>query len=95
MIETHVSLTQQAEEALQEIAQQTGKSQTALIQEAIQQFIQLHQQKAAELKLEQRRSIIRQAYGLWAERNDLPDFEELRRSWDCSLSENLRIIGKD
>lgn len=81
MFRTQVYLTEAEKHSLQLIGQEMGKSQSALIREAIDGFI--HQVAGARDKKNQQRALILQAAkGLWAKRDDLPDFTELRKSFD-------------
>lgn len=75
MIETEISLTEQERGALDEIAQRTGKTQEELVREALIRLI-------ASFRREDRRALMRQAKGIWKDRDDLPPLAELRREWD-------------
>jgi Arc/MetJ-type ribon-helix-helix transcriptional regulator len=57
---------------LQALALRSGRSQSALIREAIDSFLERHQP-------ENRLARLRQARGLWAGRDDLPSWPDLRR----------------
>lgn len=59
------------------LAKTTGKSQSALIRQAIDEFLNLH--PASELN---KINMLREAKGLWETRDDLPNFEKLRRELD-------------
>jgi predicted DNA-binding protein len=74
MIETELNLTVEERSALREISRLTGKTEDELIREAVGQFItEFHQNRLA---------LMRQARGVWKERDDLPAFGDLRREWD-------------
>ncbi|MDW7712248.1 MAG: ribbon-helix-helix protein, CopG family [Deferrisomatales bacterium] len=75
MVRTQIYITEREQQGLRGLAKTTGKSQSELIRVAIDRFL------AAALPGE-RRALLRQGRGLWKEREDLPDFGELRRSWD-------------
>ena len=77
MIRSQVYLTQAERQKLHFLARETGKSQSELIRAAIDQFI-LQQQ---EIKLNKLAAIV-SVKGLWAERDDLPDFKKLRKELD-------------
>lgn len=70
-----IYLSEAEHQGLQTLAQQSGRSQSALIREAIDAFLKQHQ---AQNRLDQ----LRQARGVWASRNDLPDWSDLRRELD-------------
>ncbi|HEY6186857.1 MAG TPA: ribbon-helix-helix protein, CopG family [Pyrinomonadaceae bacterium] len=75
MLESEINLTEKERDALDEISQRTGKSQSELVREAIDHLI-------AEFQTEDRRSLMQRARGIWKDRQDLPAFGELRREWD-------------
>lgn len=64
MLETQISLTEQIENALDEISLRTGKPISELIQEAIEKFVSDNQQK-------NRLVLMQKARGIWADREDL------------------------
>jgi hypothetical protein len=73
MIRTEIDLTVQENDFLNAIAIQTGKTQNEIIRKAIERLI-------GEFDRELRLNKMRAARGMWKDRNDLPDFEEMRRS---------------
>jgi hypothetical protein len=75
MLKTEIDFTEQEINALQNISLQTGKSQEQLIREAVDHFI-------AEFQNKDRKSIMQRAKGMWKDRQDLPNPEDLRREWD-------------
>jgi predicted transcriptional regulator len=72
---TTIVLTAQEENALQRIAQQTGRSEDELIREAVAQYIQHYQAS-------HRGQLLQQARGMWRDRTDLPSLETLRQEFD-------------
>lgn len=75
MQRTQIYLSEAERQGLQALALQSGRSQSALIREAIDSFLERHQPEG-------RLSRLRQARGLWAEREDLPIWAELRQELD-------------
>ncbi|MCS5700541.1 CopG family transcriptional regulator [Cyanobium sp. FGCU-52] len=75
MQRTQIWLSQAERQGLQALTRNSGRSQSALIRETIDTFLQ-HQQPQGRL------AWLRQARGLWAERSDLPDWSALRGELD-------------
>jgi hypothetical protein len=75
MLRTQIYLTAEERTALRLMARQTGKKQSELIRRAIDDFIERFQPR-------ERLASLSQARGMWQERDDLPDFRDLRRELD-------------
>ncbi len=75
MVRTQIYLTEQERRGLQRAALDTGKKQAELIREAVDRFLE-------QVSSEWRTGILNEAAGIWKDRDDLPDFEEERSSWD-------------
>ncbi len=75
MQRTQIYLSEAERHGLQALALRSGRSQSALIREAIDAFLQQHQPQGRLARL-------RQGRGLWAERSDLPDWSALRGELD-------------
>lgn len=75
MQRTQIYLTKEEREALKAMAERLGESQSELIRRAVDRYIE-HYQSGNRLGL------LREGRGLWAERDDLPDFAELRSELD-------------
>ena len=75
MLRTQIYLTEQEQYALRDIAGRTGKSQSALIREAVDRMIEQNGTTS-------RARIMAEAAGIWQNRDDLPDFSALRRESD-------------
>lgn len=75
MVRTQIHLTEQERDGLGTVAKSTGKKQSELIREAVDRFLDMTQGT-------HRVAILKEAAGLWRDREDLPDFGEARRSWD-------------
>ena len=75
MERTQIYLTEEERKTLKAMAARLGRSQSALIREAVDRYIERDQAG-------RRLDLMNQARGLWAKRDDLPHFEELRREFD-------------
>lgn len=78
MIRKQVYLTEEQNQMLARLAQQSGRSQSALIREAIEQL-------APEQEREARAAVLQAVGGLWSGRKDLPDWDALRAESDRRL----------
>jgi metal-responsive CopG/Arc/MetJ family transcriptional regulator len=72
MERAQIYLTEEASRALAAIAGHTGRTRSELIREAVDGFI-------ARYGEENRLELLRGVRGMWKDRDDLPDFEALRR----------------
>lgn len=77
MIRTQVYLTKEEREQLLELSFELGVQQSILIREAIDQFI-----ASKRISKQKKRNALRASAGLWADRDDLSNFNELRREFD-------------
>ena len=75
MQRTQIYLSEAERQGLQALAVSSGRSQSALIREAIDAY--LHQQQP-----QGRLARLRQGRGLWSARTDLPDWSALRSELD-------------
>ena len=75
MQRTLIHLSDAERSGLQAMALRSGRSQSALIRDAIDAFLQQHEPQGRLARL-------RQARGLWARRSDLPDWPALRQEFD-------------
>ncbi len=78
MTRTQVYLTDDGRARLDAIALRTGRNRSDLIRDALEQYLM---EKAAS----DRQRSVQTAAGLWADRQDLPDFAQLRREWDRAM----------
>jgi Ribbon-helix-helix domain len=74
MFRTQVYITENERKMLLLFSNETGKAQSSIIREAIDQYIE---KKILEKRA--RKHNLRAAAGLWAEREDLPDLNQLRK----------------
>lgn len=70
-----ITLTDSEKQALEVLSQLQGKEPEVLLQEAVRQMLKPYQQVT-------RLAALRQARGLWKDRDDLPTLEELRSEWN-------------
>jgi hypothetical protein len=79
-----VKLNETNSEKLAALSERTGRSAEALANEAVEQFT-----PAADLDEQQKflrwRAAALRIEGMWKNRDDLPDFDELRKSWDRNV----------
>ena len=75
MIRTQIYLTDRQRAKLTILAENMGKKQSELIREAIDRLIEQAGQN-------QKKSALKEAAGIWKDRDDLPDFKALRSEWD-------------
>ena len=78
-----VKLTDKNERKLEELSRLTGRTPSDLVNDAVER---LPVDDADEQRLfEEWRQAMLRVKGIWADRDDLPDFEEIRRSLDRDL----------
>jgi len=75
MVRMQVDLTEEERSGLLALAEASGRTQSALIREAIDNLI-------APYDGARRLAALDNAAGIWKDRNDLPDFAAARHSWD-------------
>ncbi len=75
MVRTQIYLTEEQQRTLRELAGRTGRKQSELIREAIDQYVT----RGASLDYG---DLIQHGVGLWRDRADLPDFDSLRGEFD-------------
>ena len=77
MTTAQVTLSESESQAIEALSRSRGTTQEETLHEAITQFLRQHQ---AEYRL----VALRQARGMWQERQDLPDLAQLRNEWNIS-----------
>ncbi len=69
-----VTLSEHELEELRALAERAGQTQDDLLREAVEQLVASRRQQDSQ-------ALLRQAEGMWKDRDDLPDLRELRREW--------------
>jgi hypothetical protein len=82
-----VKLTEQNSQRADDLARQTGKTPETLVNEAFERFAETAPQADQDehQKFLAWREALFRIEGMWADRDDLPDFDEVRRSMDRNL----------
>ena len=75
MVRTQIYLTQAEHDGLRAAAGRTGRKQSELIRDAVDRFLD-------QTGDQRREAVLREAAGMWKDRDDLPDFAAIRRSAD-------------
>lgn len=75
IVRTQIYLTAEERERLAALAAATGRKQSELIREAVDQYLD-------ESRAGVREEALAKAAGIWKDRDDLRDFRALRREWD-------------
>jgi len=75
MTTLQITLSDAEQASLRAMAERTGKAEEELVREAIDQY-------RTRVELEDRRAILQRVWGLWKDRDDLPDFKQLRAEMD-------------
>ncbi len=75
MTTAQVTLTDEESQTLQTLSQLKGVAPEVLLHEAVESYLGRH-------KSGHRLAALRQARGIWSQRDDLPPLTELRREWE-------------
>lgn len=79
MIRTQIYLTEEQQFALRRLSVMYGKKQSELIREALDTMIE-------KLDRSKRKAVLDRVAGMWKDRGGLPDFDNVRRTWDRNES---------
>lgn len=77
MVRTQIYLTQQERADLSALAEASGKTFSELVRDAVNRLID-------ESGPDRKAAVLKAASGLWRNRDDLPDFEAMRKTWSRS-----------
>lgn len=75
MRRTQIYLDEKEDSQIQRIANNENRSKSDVIREAIDSYL-IQKDKSTRNKR------LTEAFGMWSERNDLPDFDRLREEFD-------------
>lgn len=78
MTRLQIELNDAQQAGLDALARDTGKSQQELLGEALDRFLD-------ENDMVDWRGALQRLEGIWADRDDLPNFDEIRKEWDRDL----------
>jgi predicted transcriptional regulator len=81
MVSTTLQLTDENKRKLDDLSHRTGKTPDELANKAIHDLASSSEAEEQRRFQEWRESMLG-IEGMWKDRTDLPDFAELRRSWD-------------
>jgi hypothetical protein len=82
-----IKLNEQNSRRADELARRTGKTPETLVNEAFERFanVATHESEEERERFLAWREALLGIEGMWKDRDDLPDFQELRKSWDRDL----------
>lgn len=75
MKRTQIYLTEEEQVELDKLSERKDTSKSALIREAVDEYLAKHSE-------EHQKEVLERVAGMWKDRDDLPDFEEMRKEWD-------------
>lgn len=75
MKRTQIYLTKKEQKELDRLSQKRGVSKSSIVREAVDEYLAKHSE-------ERRKEILERVAGIWKDRDDLPNFEKIRKEWD-------------
>jgi len=75
MVRTQIYLTEREQSELRQLSSRMGRSQSELIRQAVDSFLESHSQQ-------DKRLVFQEAAGLWQDGTGRPDFAALRNEAD-------------
>lgn len=80
MKRTQIYLTEEEKEAIEKLSDERGTTQSNIIREAIDEYI-------VKKKRETKKKSIMDFAGIWKDKKDIPDIDELRDEWEQRLDQ--------
>jgi hypothetical protein len=82
----HTDIPAETEALLKAISAQLGVTPQQALKDAVQAYAtQMHVEEDDALPEAEWRAAVNAVAGMWKDRDDLPDFDELRKSWDRNV----------
>lgn len=75
MKRTQIYLTEKEQKELERLSEERDVSKSSIVREAVDEYLAKHSK-------ERRKKVLEKVAGIWKDRDDLPDFKELRKEWD-------------
>jgi predicted transcriptional regulator len=72
---TQIYLTEEEKQLIEKLANQTGESESAIIRQAIERYLDISNEK-------NRNQYLQAGKGLWKDREDIPNIRELREEFE-------------
>lgn len=83
---TQTQIADETERLLKALSEELGVTPAEALRDAVQAYaMQMHVDEDDELPQAEWQAAVEGIAGLWKDRDDLPDFDELRRSWDRNV----------
>jgi hypothetical protein len=79
-----INLTESNSQKVEELSRQSGKTPDDVVNEAVSKLA-ADKQAEEQVKFERWREALLRIEGMWENRDDLPDFEQPRKTWDRDL----------
>lgn len=83
MERTQIYLTRKERMAVKDIAERRGRTQSEIIREAIDFYV-------VHFSQDRKQEILDETFGTWADHEDLPDIEAMRKEWDERIDERVK-----
>ncbi|WP_103666069.1 ribbon-helix-helix domain-containing protein [Gracilimonas amylolytica] len=80
MKRTQIYLTEEEKKAIEKLSDERGTTQSNIIREAIDEYVAREKEKP-------RKKSIMDFAGIWKDKKDLPDIDELRDEWEERLDQ--------
>ncbi|MDZ7806229.1 MAG: CopG family transcriptional regulator [Gracilimonas sp.] len=80
MKRTQIYLTEEEKKAIEKLSDERGTTQSNIIREAIDEYV-------AKEKTKSKRKSIMDFAGIWKDKKDIPDIDELRDEWEERLDQ--------